>query len=75
MGFAAALCLLEEDPEPWFPDATLGRYKRQIAIERAKAICKACPSRAASLQMALDADIPSRHLGRRGHQSAPSQFR
>jgi transcription factor WhiB len=42
------LCLLEKDPEPWFPDATLGRYKRRIAIERAKAICKACPSRAAS---------------------------
>ena len=36
---------------------TLGSKRRRIVIRRAKAICKGCPSGAACLQMALDADI------------------
>ena len=55
MRFAAALCLLEKDPEPWFPDATLGRYKRQIAIERAKAIWQGLP-----ISGGIPADGPGR---------------
>jgi hypothetical protein len=39
------------------PDAALGPYRRRIATQKAKAICKGCPVRAACLQMALDADI------------------
>jgi WhiB family redox-sensing transcriptional regulator len=55
--FAKVLCDPEKDPELWFPDATLGPYGRRIAVQKAKAICKGCPVRAACLQMALDADI------------------
>jgi WhiB family redox-sensing transcriptional regulator len=47
----------EKDPELWFPDATLGPNQRRNTIERAKTICRGCPSRAACLRMALDADI------------------
>lgn len=47
----------DKDPELWFPDATLGSYRRQIVIKRAKAICNGCSSRVACLQVALDADI------------------
>jgi WhiB family redox-sensing transcriptional regulator len=47
----------DQDPELWFPDATLGSEPRRIVIRRAKAICQDCPSRAACLQMALDAEI------------------
>jgi WhiB family transcriptional regulator, redox-sensing transcriptional regulator len=58
--FAKVLCDPEKDPELWFPDATLGPYGRRIAVQKAKAICKGCPVRAACLQIALDADIQYR---------------